>query len=282
MLKPFPRAPFTKRIGKLMRRLAAEKEEPIVAAREWLKILISLAAIVAIFLTTRQLSIQTSALVTQGKQLKTQSEQLKVQAEQLKIQAQQAEQATRAANIALAGRLSSQRVDVEHAQIKLGLLQRSFDEMMRLNTRGFIKGKELDPNELTRASDIIARVRRDRDALEASTHALPFEAFKAVRKYYMTAAVLVEQFARDLDSLPKDSRIQAVLNEDPSFTAMLKASGYPPPKPFPRFADAYGSAGIDAFKDHFAAVKALADAGSETEKQWSEVERAINAPPSSP
>jgi hypothetical protein len=98
-----------------------------------------------------------------------------------------------------------------------------------------------------------------------------------VRKYYVAAAVFVEQFARDLDCLPKDSRIQALLNPDPSFIEMLKKDSYPPPKPFPRFADAYGSAGVDAFKDHFAAVKALIDADKETGKQWAEVERAINA-----
>jgi hypothetical protein len=100
----------------------AKGEKPMVAFREWLKIVISGAAIVALFLTTRQLSIQTSALMTQGVQLKTQTEQLKVQADQLKIQTQQAGQATRAANIALASRLSSQLIDIENTQIKLGLL----------------------------------------------------------------------------------------------------------------------------------------------------------------
>ncbi|MEH2570127.1 hypothetical protein [Bradyrhizobium sp. AZCC 2289] len=233
-------------------------EETTAAVREWLKIIIP----------TLALSFSAVALVFAARAYSTQSAAL--------------QETALSANIALASRLSSQRVDVENAQIKLGLLQRSFDEMMQLNTWGFIKGKELDPNELTRASDIIAQVRMDRDALEASTHALPFEAFKAVRKYYITAAVFVEQFARDLDSLPKDSRLQAVLNPDPSFIEMLKKDGYPPPKPFPRFADAYGSARLDTFKDHFAAVKALIDAGGETEKQWSEVERAINANPSPP
>lgn len=52
--------------------LRAKGEKPMVAFREWLKIIISGAAIVALFLTTRQLGIQTSALVTQGDQLKIQ------------------------------------------------------------------------------------------------------------------------------------------------------------------------------------------------------------------
>jgi hypothetical protein len=178
--------------------------------------------------------------------------------------------------LALASRLSAQRVDIENAQINLSLSRQSFDEMMRLTTRGFIKGRELDPNELARAGDLIARVRKDRDALEASTHALPFEAFKAVRKYYVTVAYLVEQFASDLEALPKDSRLQGILNPDPSFIEMLKKDGYPMPKPFPRFSDARSGMELDAFKDHFAAVKTLIDAGKATEKRWAEVEKAID------
>ncbi|MET4316262.1 hypothetical protein [Bradyrhizobium sp. RT5a] len=58
-----------KRVGNWF---TAENETPMVAFRDWLKIIISGAAIVALFLTTRQLGIQTGALVTQGEQLRIQ------------------------------------------------------------------------------------------------------------------------------------------------------------------------------------------------------------------
>lgn len=54
MSKLFPRAPLAKRIRRI---IAAEKEDPVVTVREWLKILIPLFALGALVLTTRQLSI---------------------------------------------------------------------------------------------------------------------------------------------------------------------------------------------------------------------------------
>ncbi|MGM4870676.1 hypothetical protein AB7645_05545 [Bradyrhizobium sp. 956_D2_N1_5] len=264
------------------RYLRTEKEEPVAAIRDWLKIIISGLVIVTLSVQARQLGIQGGQLATQGKQFDVQGEQLKVQGEQLKLQARQSEQATRAANMALATRLSAQRVDIENAQIKLGQLYQSFGDMMQLTTRGFVKGKELDPNEFARARDLIARVRKDADALEASTHALPFGAFQAVRKYHATAAIYAEKFARDLEDLPKDARLQAILNPNPAFIEMLKKDGALVPKALPRFADALSGMAREAFKDHFEAVKALIDAGKETETQWVEVERAIKAPSSNP
>ncbi|MGM4870673.1 hypothetical protein AB7645_05530 [Bradyrhizobium sp. 956_D2_N1_5] len=50
-----------------------------MAVRDWLKITISGAAIIALIVAVRQYGVQTSALLTQGEQLKTQAEQLKAQ-----------------------------------------------------------------------------------------------------------------------------------------------------------------------------------------------------------
>lgn len=272
-----------KRLGNWFR---AENEKPMAAFRDWLKIIISLVAIGALVVTTRQLGIQTNALVTQGNQLKTQTDQLQVQADQLKVQAkqmmiqsQQAEQATRATNIALAVRLSSQLTDIENASIKLSLLRDSFDDMMRLTTAGLIKDKALDQHEIKRSADLINRVRKDRDALEASTHALPIQAFQVVRKYYVTAAIMVEQFARDLDAIQTDPRLQDILAPDQEVLQMRKNAGLPMPKLFPRFADARSSVQVESFKDYFAAATALINASKATEQQWTEVEKAINGSP---
>jgi len=85
MLKPFPRAPLAKRIGKVMHDwLVAENEKPLIAVREWLKIIIAAVAIGALVQQTRQLRTQVGTLKTQGDQLTVQSEQLKIQAEQSK------------------------------------------------------------------------------------------------------------------------------------------------------------------------------------------------------
>lgn len=241
----------------LIRRLRLKKEEPRATIREIVKIVIAAAAIGTLAVQTRLSGIQ---------------------GDQLRVQARQLEQATRTANIGLATRLSAQRIAIENTTIKLGLLDRSLGEMLQLTTGSFIKGRELDPDALARAGELIARVRADRDVLEAVTHDLPFEAFKAVRKYYISAAVWSEQFARDLAALPKDSRVQAMLNPDAAVLEMLRKDGLPPPKPFPRFADALGEARREAFKDQFEAIKALIDAGTEVEKRWTEVERAINSP----
>lgn len=56
-------------VGNKMR---AKEEEPVTAARDWIKIVMSGLAIVALFLTWRQLGIQTNALRTQTEQLNIQ------------------------------------------------------------------------------------------------------------------------------------------------------------------------------------------------------------------
>ena len=133
----------------------------------------------------------------------TQGDQLKVQAEQLRLQTQQFEQATRAANIALASRLSSQLVDIQNAQWLLGQLANSFNELMRMNTADFFDGINLNPAALAQARKTIARVRDHQKAIEAATHSLPFEAFRAVRAMY-DDTMIVGSFEHDLRGLEKN------------------------------------------------------------------------------
>ncbi|RXH15231.1 hypothetical protein [Bradyrhizobium guangzhouense] len=253
-----------KRVGN---RLRAENENPTVAFRDWLKIIISGAAIVGLFLTTRQLGIQTRALQTQTDQLRTQGDQLKVQANQLTLQ-------VRAANTALAGQLSAQLTAIENAREVIGPLEKSFEELMEFHTQDVFDGKELIPAGITRAGELIAHVRRDREVVEAATHGLPFEAFVAVRKFYADTLAVVF-FENDLAGLQTRGMSELQWINSPIDQEYRKQNGYAPAKLRPRFGDAMGDQHIQTTRDLFSAVKALQDAEEATRKRWAEVEKAI-------
>jgi hypothetical protein len=259
-------------LGRLGRALAwtvnsfrADDEPPVAAVRDWLKIIIPVAAGIVAYL----------AFDKQSDQLRTQGDQLKTQGEQLMLQAKQLEQATRGANIALASRLSSQLVDIQNTRWLLGRLASSFQELMRMRTTDFFDGQNLNPPAVDRARETIARVREDQKAVEAATHSLPFEAFRAVRKMYEDTNI-VGSFEHDLRGLEKDGIWELPKNPDPVSMEWRKREGYPAPKLIPRFADKWAEIFRDALRHNIEAVGHLQTAQEATEKRLAEIEKAIN------
>jgi hypothetical protein len=237
-----------------------KNEKPLGAVREWLKIVVPTVAASFAFLAYLQ-----------------QSKQLSVQGEQLEVQAKQFEQAARSANVVLASRLSSQLVDIENSKLALRLLDQSFNGLMSLHSKDFIDGNELNQSAIARADGIVARARKDRDAVEATTHALPFEAFKAVRSYYVTASVIIEELARQVEAL-KTGAVWLPSSIKPEAAELFAKRGLPLAQRIGPFADGLGNIRSEAHLNYGKALGQLLATQEATEKQWAEIEKAINQP----
>jgi len=144
-----------------------------------------------------------------------------------------------------------------------------------MRTRDFFDGNDLNPAAVKRGYETIARVRKDQEALEAATHALPFPAFQAVRKMYDDTSV-VDSFEHDLRGLEKDGIWEVPKNPDPVLMEWRKQQGFQPPKPIPRFVEKWVEIFRDALRHNVEAVGTLQTAQEVTEKRLAEIEKAIS------